>query len=124
MENYSFLIIILVLLLVIAYVLSSNITTKQEQFSNSSRVCSYKQNQASGVGDIYAKNVDKNIVIPQRYLDGQSENISGYINFTSNIYAPIYDIGEIDVFSHPNVPLGVNSSGRPNNNDYNQDIKG
>jgi hypothetical protein len=130
MKSYNFLIIIIILFLIFAFTLSCKINN--ENFSNSACVCSNKQNIKSGVhvscgsykmSDIYAKNVDNNIVIPQRYLHGQSDNILGYDKYTPEYKAPIYDIGEINLFNNPRTPHGYNSSEDINNNDYNRNVK-
>ena len=131
MKRCNFLIIIIILLLIAAFILSSKINNiKTENFNNSACVCSNKQNEKSGVktscdsyklSDIYAKCIDKNIVIPQRYMDGISNTIKGYDIYKPEINAPIYDIGEINLFNNPRIPRGYNSS--VNINDINKNIK-
>ena len=126
MERTDLLLIVILLIFIGTIYFSNN---KNENFNNKNCVCSYDQLTAAGgckssqsSDNIYAKCVDKNIVIPQRYLGREPGHISGYSTYNTEKHSPIYEIGEIDLFNNPRIPHGYNSSGKITNNDYNRNV--
>lgn len=122
MNGYTFIVFLVIIFLIVILCFTKN----NEYYTNCP--CSYKDslnnhskdNKNCNTKSCYTRCVDKNIVIPQRFLSGQSESILGYEeSYPNQTHADIYNIGEIDLFNNPRIPLGHNSSGRLNNNDYN-----
>jgi len=118
MNSYNLLIILILLILIIIFLRKKNENYNNTDISGN-YVCSFKDsltnydkdNKDCDKKSCYAKSVDKNIVIPQRFLSGQSDSILGHEKvYTPEIFAGIYQIGEIDLFNSPRIPTGYNIS--------------
>jgi hypothetical protein len=125
MNGYTFIVFLVIIILII------RIFKKQNNEDYTNCPCSFKDslnnhsidNKNCDTKSCYARNVDKNIVVSHRFLSGQSDSILGHEeSYPNQSHAGIYNIGEIDLFNNPRIPLGHNSSGRLNNNDYNINI--
>jgi hypothetical protein len=127
MKGYTFIIVLVLILLVIVMLKKQN-----ENYSSCAiNTCSFKNslnnynkdNKNCNKESCYVRCADKNITIPRRFLSGQSDSILGYQEkYPTETLAGIYQIGEIDLFNNPRTPLGYNSIGRINNNDYNTNV--
>jgi hypothetical protein len=72
-----------------------------------------KDNKNCNNESCYVRCADKNITIPRRFLSGHSDSLLGYQEkYPTGTLAGIYQIGEIDVFNNPRIPLGYNSIGK------------
>lgn len=131
MNGYTFIIILVIILLFIV-MMPKQCSQKNENYSNcATNTCSLNNslnnynidNKNCDKTSCYARQVDKNITIPRRFLSGQSDSILGYQEmYPVETLAGIYQIGEIDLFNNPRIPHGYNSIGKTNNNDYNVNV--
>ena len=116
--NYYKILLGAIILILIIILLNNNNKHIQNNIKDTENFDCINNNK----NNILVKNVDKNICIPIRYLDGQPGGINAYHKYTPEDYAPIYEIGEIPLTNNAAIPHGYNSAGRITNNDYNRNV--